>query len=182
MDEEINKSKPAYKFCIDNGLTPVISSITIERLNRAGAKLLAENPDLPIDTGYKVFSLQPKRKIVENNGVLDVANTGAYTSSDKLYNLLCASSQPLTSAIETIEPDKLYKINDVKIYSQSERKDTEPDKLCKISDAFYVLDNFDTPIAELNGQKIFIDGYSPLSLQNALNLGIVDNGDVSVVY
>ncbi|MDI9312852.1 MAG: site-specific DNA-methyltransferase [Limnohabitans sp.] len=39
IDEPINKDKPAYKFCKDNKLPPVISSITIERLKRAGEGL-----------------------------------------------------------------------------------------------------------------------------------------------
>ncbi|MFA5657398.1 MAG: site-specific DNA-methyltransferase, partial [Dysgonamonadaceae bacterium] len=39
IDEPIKEDKPAYKFCIDNNLSPVISSITIERLKRAGEKI-----------------------------------------------------------------------------------------------------------------------------------------------
>ncbi|WP_157207929.1 site-specific DNA-methyltransferase [Mariniflexile maritimum] len=48
IDEPIDKKKPAYKFCIDNKLPPVISSITIERLKRAGEKIKNSlNRDLP---------------------------------------------------------------------------------------------------------------------------------------
>ena len=39
IDEQIKEDKPAYQFCIENGLPPVISSITIERLKRAGERL-----------------------------------------------------------------------------------------------------------------------------------------------
>ncbi len=39
IDEPIKEDKPAYKFCIENNLPPVISSITIERLKRAGEKI-----------------------------------------------------------------------------------------------------------------------------------------------
>jgi adenine-specific DNA-methyltransferase len=49
IDEPIKKDKPAYKFCIDNNLPPVISSITIERLKRAGERLnrdLSDSRDL----------------------------------------------------------------------------------------------------------------------------------------
>ena len=42
IDEPIKKDKPAYKFCKDNNLEPVISSITIERLKRAGEKIESE--------------------------------------------------------------------------------------------------------------------------------------------
>ena len=43
-DEEIDKNKnaEAYNFCTDKKLDPVISSITIERLNRAGEKIKSE--------------------------------------------------------------------------------------------------------------------------------------------
>ncbi len=39
IDEPIKADKPAYKFCVENNLPPVISSITIERLRRAGEKI-----------------------------------------------------------------------------------------------------------------------------------------------
>ncbi len=51
-DEIIDKKKSAeaHKFCTDNNFEPVISSITIERLNRAGKKIkeehIAKNGDL----------------------------------------------------------------------------------------------------------------------------------------
>ena len=37
-DEVIKADKGAYKFCVDNKFEPVISSITIEHLNRAEEK------------------------------------------------------------------------------------------------------------------------------------------------
>jgi len=37
-DEEINEKKEAHKFCMENSLDAVISSITIERVRRAGEK------------------------------------------------------------------------------------------------------------------------------------------------
>ncbi|ADA79228.1 DNA methylase family protein [Francisella tularensis] len=42
LDELIDEKKEAYKFCQDNGFEPMISSITIERLNRAGEKIKAD--------------------------------------------------------------------------------------------------------------------------------------------
>ncbi|MGP1440945.1 MAG: site-specific DNA-methyltransferase, partial [Treponema sp.] len=42
IDEPIKEEKSAYKFCIENKLEPVISSITIERLKRAGEKISKE--------------------------------------------------------------------------------------------------------------------------------------------
>ena len=68
IDEPIKKDKPAYKFCIENNLDTVISSITIERLRRAGEKIVKETEEtnskngmfeedkkqVP-DIGFKVF-------------------------------------------------------------------------------------------------------------------------------
>src|SRR5574344_1425895 len=45
IDEPIKEDKPAYKFCIENNLPPVISSITIERLKRAGEKIAKEQEE-----------------------------------------------------------------------------------------------------------------------------------------
>jgi adenine-specific DNA-methyltransferase len=47
-NEEIKEGKEAHKFCVENGLEPVISSITVERLRRAGAKYKG-------DVGFEVF-------------------------------------------------------------------------------------------------------------------------------
>ncbi len=164
-DEEIKlhkKSKIAYKFCSDNDLTPVISSITIERLNRAGEKILSEKPILKnsLDIGYRVFSLQDKRKLDTDNETLIVKNAEHYTTLDKLYSLIGASSQPLNSKVETIEENLLYKINN----------------------AYYVLGNFTTSLEDLKDHQIYIDGYSSITLEHALNLDILDNSNVSVVY
>ncbi|MCB0537853.1 MAG: site-specific DNA-methyltransferase, partial [Bacteroidetes bacterium] len=68
IDEPIKEVKPAYKFCVENNLPPVISSITIERLKRAGEKIKSEieaensktgmfeehKKQVP-DIGFKVF-------------------------------------------------------------------------------------------------------------------------------
>jgi adenine-specific DNA-methyltransferase len=48
-NEEIKEGKEAHKFCVENGLEPVISSITVERLRRAGEKYKG------VDVGFEVF-------------------------------------------------------------------------------------------------------------------------------
>lgn len=48
LPEAIKEDKQAHKFCVENGLEPVISSITMERLRRAGAKYKG-------DVGFKVL-------------------------------------------------------------------------------------------------------------------------------
>ena len=57
LDEPIKKEKPAYKFCIENNLPPVISSITIERLRRAGEKIAKDVEARNNQTG--LFTLTP---------------------------------------------------------------------------------------------------------------------------
>ncbi len=59
LDEQIDetKSKSAYDFCKENNFEPIISSITIERVNRAGDKI-KESSKESLDIGYKVFSLK----------------------------------------------------------------------------------------------------------------------------
>ncbi|MCX5773198.1 MAG: DNA methyltransferase [Fusobacteria bacterium] len=42
LEEEIDKSKPAYSFCIDNNLPTNITSIGIERIKRANKKMIEE--------------------------------------------------------------------------------------------------------------------------------------------
>lgn len=39
IDEPIKQDNQAYKFCVENNLPPVISSITIERLKRPAEKI-----------------------------------------------------------------------------------------------------------------------------------------------
>src|SRR5690606_27669331 len=82
IDEPIKEDKPAYKFCIDNNLPPVISSITIERLKRAGEKIAkeieAENSKNELfeedkkqvpDIGFKVFdSVEAPKLKVDDKG------------------------------------------------------------------------------------------------------------------
>ena len=70
IDEPIKEDKPAYKFCVENNLPPVISSLTIERVKRAGEKIkqeiekqnntkdlfVTEKKQIP-DIGFKVFKI-----------------------------------------------------------------------------------------------------------------------------
>ena len=102
IDEPIKKDKPAYKFCIDNNLPPVISSITIERLNRAGEKIknslnhnsndLPDSPDLfsnnqgnqdnqknhSLDIGFKVFdSVKAPTLKVDETGQISITENEA---------------------------------------------------------------------------------------------------------
>lgn len=115
LDEVIDpkKSKPAYDFCIENNFDPVISSITIERVNRAGDKIQLENKDKKIDIGYKVFSLidKPKVNYDENHEPTFFLNRTRETAMDTLVNMLVATCQTLDTKIETIKENAIYKAN-----------------------------------------------------------------------
>ena len=192
-DEQIDpiKKKEAYKFCQDNGFEPVISSITIERLNRAGEKIktdvLAEleaeqskkKPNAEkltelqakfdnsqnLDIGYKVFSLKDKPCIAEvtsDGGQISfVPQNLREKTLDTLANMLCATCKPLHTKIETLITDRLYKADN----------------------EIYLLGSVDKSQLEIfKDLKINIDGYSELDLEGFLNLGVTDKDNVSVVY
>ena len=164
-DEKIKDEKEfktAYDFCIENKLEPVISSITIERLNRAGEKITTDKPELKdtLDIGYKVFSLADKRKFDDNEYGKLVLETYNFSTFDKLYQMMNSSNKPLHLKIEEIEKDKLYKVDN----------------------EFYILDTFKTSIEDLQGHQIYLDAYSTISLEDALNLGIIDNENLTIIY
>ncbi|WP_172917510.1 site-specific DNA-methyltransferase [Capnocytophaga canis] len=76
IDEPIAEGKPAYQFCIDNDLPPVISSITIERLKRVSSPLSL---------------LRSRSQLSEGEGAKKLPKTDLF-SSEKLEN---ASQSPL---------------------------------------------------------------------------------------
>ncbi|WP_386695830.1 site-specific DNA-methyltransferase [Lonepinella sp. MS14435] len=47
----------AIKFCRENNLPTNIAEISKERIRRAGKQIAENNPDNPLDTGFKVFKL-----------------------------------------------------------------------------------------------------------------------------
>ena len=156
-DEKIKQRTEAYKFCKANNFQPVISSITIERLNRAGEKLKKEG----LDTGYKVFSLTEKPKLVQDeNGLFKLENQRRETVNT-LVNMLCATCKPLhTNIIEIIE-DTFYLADDeVYLLGQVGSKDLEP----------------------YQTKKINIDGWSDISLESWLNWEVGQRENIYVVY
>ena len=156
IDEHIKKDKPAYKFCVENKLPPVISSITIERLKRAGEKIAKEieaeagKPDLfeenkkqMPDIGFKVFDSvdAPKLEIDEIGQISIRFNDNDALS--RIYNMIftVGLDEPAQKPEEIIK-DCIYKIGNNYYITNSER----------IS-----KDNFADAIK--NG-KVFIDGWT----------------------
>ena len=109
IDEEINKdNKDSIEFCAKNHLKPVISSITIERLNRVGKIIKKEHQN--VDVGYRTFSLKARPKIVSDGSqelLISAPHTNRSTT-DTLFNMLCATGKPLDAPITTVIKDKLY--------------------------------------------------------------------------
>lgn len=156
IDEHIKKDKPAYKFCVENKLPPVISSITIERLKRAGEKISKEieaqngKPDLfekdktrlP-DVGFKVFdSVEAPKLELDGNGQISILFNDNDALS-RIYNMIftVGLDEPAQKPEEVIK-DCIYKIGNNHYITNSER----------IS-----KDNFADAIK--NG-KVFIDGWT----------------------
>lgn len=170
-DETIAEGTDAHQFCIDNKLAPVISSITIERLNRAGEKIKPEeqgkNGDMlrqseALDIGYKVFSLKDKIRLNED-GVQATAFTVVNERRrrfDTLWNLVAASCVPLHQKVTEIEKDLLY----------------------QAGNRIYVLGACQKSLADYADHEIYVDGYADLNLQEFLNLIGTDHENLRVVY
>jgi adenine-specific DNA-methyltransferase len=124
IDEPIDKKKPAYEFCIDNNLPPVISSITIERLKRAGEKITkdieAENSKTGLfeqdkkqvpDIGFKVFdSVEAPKLKVDDKGQISFPELYSDALS-RIYNMIftVGLDEP-TQVPEEVVKDCIYKI------------------------------------------------------------------------
>ena len=165
IDEPIKKDKPAYQFCIDNNLPPVISSITIERLKRAGEQIKIKNEELKMkkaneidfeigvvpplgvrgtDTGFKVFDsvAATQLQIDEESLQISMLDNGIDALS-RIYNMIftVGLDEP-TQVPEMLVENCIYKIANHYYITNSE----------KISS-----DDFSNAIK--NG-KVFIDGWT----------------------
>ncbi len=153
IDEPIKEDKPGYQFCIDNNLPPVISSITIERLKRAGEKIAKEieeqnsktglfedKKQLP-DLGYKVFDSveAPKLEVEEGQILFPEISDDALS---RIYNMIftIGLDEP-TQVPEEVVKDCIYKIGNHYYITNSEK-----------------LSSDDYSNALKNG-KVFIDGW-----------------------
>lgn len=162
IDEPISKDKPAYQFCIDNNLPPVISSITIERLKRAGEQLKLKNEELKIkeaskiefnptnqkndnlDIGFKVFDNinAPKLEIDEDTLQISIIENKIGALS-RIYNMIftIGLDEP-TQVPSVIVENCMYQIGSHFYITNSEKMSEE--------DFLYALKN----------GKVFIDGWT----------------------
>jgi len=135
IDEPIKKDKPAYQFCVENNLPPVISSITVERLKRAGEKIVKEfeaeagKPDLfeenkrqVPDIGFKVFdSIEAPKLELDGDGQISILFNDNDALS-RIYNMIftVGLDEP-TKVPEEVVQDCMYKIGNHYYITNSER-------------------------------------------------------------
>lgn len=156
IDEPIDKKKPAYQFCIDNNLPPVISSITIERLKRAGEKIAKEIEEVNSktgmfeedkkqvpDIGFKVFdSVEATKLQVDEKGQISITENDSDALS-RIYNMIftIGLDEP-TQVPEMVVENCIYKIGNHYYITNSEK-----------------INSDDYSNAIKNG-KVFIDGWT----------------------
>jgi DNA modification methylase len=158
IDEPIDpvKKKEAYDFCIANNLPPVISSITTERLKRAGEKITKDietensksgmfeeyKKQIP-DVGFKVFdSVEAPKLKVDETGQISITENDSDALS-RIYNMIftVGLDEP-TQVPEEVVKDSIYKIGNHYYITNSEK-----------------ITSNDYSNAIKNG-KVFIDGWT----------------------
>ncbi len=154
IDEPINKkkNKTAYDFCVENNLPPVISSITVERLNRAGEKIAKEieeeNKKQIPDIGYKVFdSIEAPKLQVDETGQISITENKTDALS-RIYNMIftVGLDEP-TQVPEEVKEDCIYKI-DKNFYITNGKKLTADDYAEVIKNGKVFIDGW---TADING-------------------------------
>ncbi|NMD00079.1 MAG: site-specific DNA-methyltransferase [Bacteroidales bacterium] len=174
IDEPIKEDKPAYKFCIENNLPPVISSITIERLKRAGEKIVkdveAENSKNELfeedkkqvpDIGFKTFDLVDAPKLeVDDTGQIKFPELSNDALS-RIYNMIftVGLDEP-TQVPEEVKKDCIYKIGNHYYLTNSEQISKEEFAEC------------------IKNGKVFIDGWTASLNGTLLNY----KEDVKIVF
>ena len=161
IDEPIDKKKPAYQFCIDNNLPPVISSITIERLKRAGEKiakeieednsktgLFEEDKKQVPDIGFKVFdSIEAPKLKVDDKGQISIIENETDALS-RIHNMIftVGLDEP-TQVPEEVVKDSIFKIGNHYYITNSEQ---------------ITSDDYSNAINASAGSagKVFIDGWT----------------------
>lgn len=130
IDEHIEEDKPAHAFCVENNLPPVISSIMIERLKRAGEKITEQHgsPN-SADLGFKVFDTvdAPKLEIGEN---LETVFPHIYNDPlSRIYNMIFSIGKDNPASLpECIVENCTYKINDNYYITDADILDKEENK------------------------------------------------------
>ncbi|MCU0426761.1 MAG: site-specific DNA-methyltransferase [Candidatus Kapabacteria bacterium] len=139
-DEQIKEDKPAYKFCLEHGLPPVISSITIERLRRAGEKIAKEIEEANTkeglfdgdkkhvpDVGFKVFDSVEAPTLAVDETTLQIAMiANDIDAMSRIYNMIftVGLDEPTCVPAVVVE-DCIYKIGNHYYITNSDRVSKE---------------------------------------------------------
>lgn len=176
IDEPIDekKKKEAFDFCTNNNLPPVISSITIERLRRAGEKIkkeieeennkagiFPENKKAIPDIGFKVFDTIDAPKLTLEDEQIMIFGNSEQHPIDRIYNMIfkVGLDNPTIPPKEIVK-DCMYRTEDTGSYYITNA--TELDKSTVRVENFQPLQD-----AIKSGGKIFIDGWTA-SINTAL--------------
>jgi hypothetical protein len=158
IDEPIDsvKKKDAFDFCVSNNLEPVISSLTIERLKRAGEQIAKDIEELNSkkgmfeedkkqvpDIGFKVFdSVEAPKLKVDEKGQISITENDIDALS-RIYNMVFTIGLDEPSQVpEAVVKDSIYKIGNHYYITNSEK-----------------ITSDDYSHAIKNG-KVFIDGWT----------------------
>lgn len=161
IDEPIKEDKPANQFCVDNNLPTAISSITIERLKRAGEKIKkdieeensktgmfeVDKKQVP-DIGFKVFdSVEAPKLNVDDKGQISITENETDALS-RIYNMIftVGLDEP-TQVPEEVVKDCIYKIGN-HYYITNSKKITSDDYSNAIKNGKVFIDGW---TASLNG-------------------------------
>lgn len=167
IEEPIDKThkdgKPLYKFCEDNNLPTNISSITIERINRAGAKLLEGSPELKekLDIGYRVLTLADKNTVNQDSSGNLSFNLEGKPPLNTLFNMLVATGKNLDNVIETVKENCIY----------------------KVENCIYILDKVTADeIDKFSKQQVYFDSMIDFDLEDYLNLDLQNKENIQVIF
>jgi adenine-specific DNA-methyltransferase len=186
-NEEIKEKNEAYKFCEANNFEKVISSITIERLNRAGDKIKEENPLIEnLDIGYKVFDLveKPSLNIKNNNTELFIENN--YKSSiNAFYAMLTKTDKLLSTKFQELTKNIFLIINDTATNPENtiESNTTELNNI-----ELYITDIQDKEDKDIlqhyqnqyNTLQIYLNGFANISL--ATHLTYFNKKNTTIIF
>lgn len=115
-------------------------------------------------SGYKVYSVAPKPKLIEEEAHVQLVLKNQRTILDTLTNMLCATCKPLDTPIECLVENVLY----------------------KAGNELYVIGGARRDMLKPHGDiKINIDGWADINLEQFLNMGFREPGkkeNLTIVY
>ena len=164
-DEQIDQaaSKDGYQFCVNADIEPLVSSICIERVNRAGEQVKSDSglSGDGLDIGYRVFSMAEKPSVDETRKGQLRLDTSRQSALDVLYSMMAASGEALLSdAVEEVEAERVY----------------------KVGESYFVLGKCETDLRALSDSRVYINGYAAFSLLDWLNALGLDKELVKILY